>query len=132
MARQCMAGRLDTAATPDSTPDSRLTECTVLVDNPEVLELVHACLHGRPFAWQRFVDRFLPVVLQTVQEIDVQASRGWSAQQQEEMTREVFDRVRQDNYRLLREWDEQSDFETWLIIAIRRITCAARGDNQTG
>ncbi|MGI9516742.1 MAG: hypothetical protein ACR2NP_06850 [Pirellulaceae bacterium] len=99
----------------------------MLVSNPEVSELVHACLHARPFAWQRFVDRFLPSVLQTVHEVDVQASRGWSEQQHEELTQEFFESLRHRDYELLRQWDQQSDFETWLVIAVRRVACANSG-----
>ena len=92
----------------------------------EETDLVQACLKARPFAWQRFVDHYLPLVLQTVHEVDVQASRGWSEKQHEQLTQDVFQHLRKDNYQLLRQWDGKSDFSTWLIIAIRRITCGSQ------
>ncbi|MGI9516101.1 MAG: hypothetical protein ACR2NP_03565, partial [Pirellulaceae bacterium] len=67
------------------------------------------------------------IVLQTVHEVDVQASRGWTEQQHEELTREFFESLRQHDYQLLRQWDQQTDFETWLVIAVRRVVCANSG-----
>lgn len=88
--------------------------------------LVQSCLSQRPFAWQHFVDRFLPVVLKTIQEVDVQSSRGWQESVQHEMSQAVFKRLKQDDCQLLRDWDTSTDFETWLIVVTRRVVLSGQ------
>ncbi len=83
--------------------------------------LVQSCLQQRPFAWQQFVDAFLPVVLQTIQEIAVQTSQQWPESQHEQFSRQVFRQLRDDDFQLLRDWDSELDFTTYLVIATRRI-----------
>ena len=92
--------------------------------NPDANQLVQACLNHRQFAWQQFVDRFLPIILTTVQELDRKTSRGWQETEQHDLARMVFRQLRQDDYRLLREYDPAQDFETWLIVITRRLALA--------
>ncbi len=94
---------------------------TVLDALPDESLLVQACLQQRPFAWQAFADRFLPTVLKTIHEIDIQASRGWPETRHHELARSVFWRLKQDDFQLLREWDDHTDFETWLVVVTRRV-----------
>lgn len=92
----------------------------------EETSLVRSCLEHRPFAWQQFVDRYLPVVLQSIQEFDVQTNQSWTEKHREEIARHVFDRLRKDDFDLLRRWDPDSNFDTFLVIATRRIVFGAR------
>ena len=89
--------------------------------------LIQSCLSQRPFAWQKFVDRYLPAVLQAIQEIDTQSSRGWSEAEHNEYARLVFQRVKEAECKLLGEWDSATDFETWLVVVVRRIVLAKTG-----
>ena len=98
---------------------------TVLDSKADESLLIHACLQQRPFAWQSFADRFLPTVLKTIQEIDVQTVRGWPESQHHELARTIFWRLKQDDFQLLREWDNATDFETWLVVLTRRIVLQA-------
>lgn len=104
----------------------------ILDAKAEESSLIQSCLNHRPFAWQKFVDRFLAVVLKTVHEIDAQSNRGWSEEDHHQMALNVFRCLKDDDHRLLREWDSSSDFETWLIIAARRITLAVPEDTGSG
>ncbi len=84
-------------------------------------KLIQACLEEEPFAWQHFVDRFLPVVVKTIEQIEAQASRNWQPTDRQRLAIGVFDRLKRNQFQLLRERDAQLDFETWLVVATRRI-----------
>ena len=96
-------------------------------------KLIQACLEEQPFAWQQFVDRFLPVVVKTIEQIEAQASRNWQPTDRQRLAIGVFDHLKRDQFQLLRERDAQLDFETWLVVATRRIclTHVDAGENQS-
>ncbi len=85
-------------------------------------KLIQSCLEEQPFAWQHFVDRFLPVVVKTIQQMETQASRNWQPSDQQRLAIGVFDRLKTDQFQLLRERDDRLDFETWMVVITRRIT----------
>jgi len=85
-------------------------------------KLIQACLEEQPFAWQHFVDRFLPVVVKTIEQIEVQASRNWQPTDRQRLASSVFDHLKRDQFQLLRERNDQLDFETWLVVATRRMS----------
>ena len=93
-------------------------------------DLVQSCIDHRPFAWQQFSDRYLPVVLKTVQQIDTQASHGWTEDKHQQLVTKVFETLQEDDFQLLRNWDNSADFETYLIIVTRRVALGQNG--QTG
>jgi len=92
--------------------------------------LIQACLNSRPFAWQKFVDRFLPIVLKIIHEINTQVDRDWTEPDHQKLATSVFDHLHQDHCLLLKDWDPSSDFESWLIIAARRIILSKPSDNE--
>ena len=91
--------------------------------------LIQSCLNQKPFAWQKFADRFLPVVLKTIQEIDTQSNQGWGEDRHHDLTVTVFSKLKEDNCQLLGQWDSTNDFETWLIVVSRRIALGINSAN---
>ena len=57
----------------------------------------------------------------TIKEIDKQSGRGWNESEHQDLAKSVFRKLEQNDLKLLREWDPDNDFETWLIVLARRM-----------
>lgn len=83
--------------------------------------LIDDCVDGNPLAWQQFVDRFLPLVLLTVKQLDEQADRNWEVPAQHERAIQVFEYLKSEDFKPLTDRDQNLNFETWLILVTRRL-----------
>jgi RNA polymerase sigma-70 factor (ECF subfamily) len=85
-------------------------------------ELVRRCCQGDEQAWQRFHDRYRPVVERLT---TAALKRGRSGRDLvEEIASAVFETLIDGNYRALRSFRWQCSIETWLRIIVR--TCMIR------
>ncbi len=86
--------------------------------------LLDACLDGNPLAWQQFVDRFLPLVLLTLQQLEEQADRNWDVAEQHKKAIQIFGHLKSDEFQALKQRDPNLSMETWLIVVTRRLALA--------
>jgi RNA polymerase sigma-70 factor (ECF subfamily) len=86
---------------------------------PELQQLLTA---GDQAAWASFVDRYLPVVIAAVRRTLPHAGSS----DQEDVIQDVFLRLCQHDYRLLRSYSpEQSSISTWLTVIVRGVAIDA-------
>ncbi len=81
------------------------------------------CLQGQKWAWDAFVQRYAPVIIAAIRRI--LSARGQSANQQiaEDISQDVFVRLINNDFRLLRTYDpSRASLPTWLTIIAR--SCA--------
>jgi RNA polymerase sigma-70 factor (ECF subfamily) len=86
---------------------------------PEWRQLLNT---GDPTAWSAFVDRSLPIVASAVSRTLPHASLA----DQEDVIQDVFVRLCQNDYRLMRQYDpEKSSLSTWLTVISRGVAIDA-------
>ena len=86
-------------------------------------QILSKCLQGQSWAWEAFVDRYAPVLFAAVQR--VLRTHGTSSQTQtaEDMTQNVFLRLIDNDFRLLKTYDSsRASMATWLTIVARSTT----------
>jgi RNA polymerase sigma-70 factor (ECF subfamily) len=83
--------------------------------------LLDRCLDRAPMAWEDFVDRFLPLVLQVVQHTGFHMGIRLDSSQQEDLVADVFVALVQDDFQALRRFRKESSFATYLTVIARRV-----------
>ena len=73
-------------------------------------QLIFDCADGKSFAWERFVDQFLPVVARVVEfALDESghdlADQDSDSEKKEQIITAVFQEFASDDYRLFKEYD---------------------------
>ncbi len=92
-------------------------------------QLVRACLRHDPFAWQKLVDEYAPVVVLAVRQLGESTGRSFDQQEIDRLTGEVFKQLRVNDYALLREFELRSSLETFVVVVTRRVV-QSRHDHQ--
>ena len=84
-------------------------------------QLLQRCLARKPGAWERFVDRFLGLVLHVVRHTTHARSIRLTPEDTDDLVSEVFLAIIQDDFALLRRFRGESSLATYLTVIARRI-----------
>lgn len=84
-------------------------------------ELLRECLHHEPQAWERFVDRFLSLVVHVINHTALARSVQLATHDAEDFASEVFLTILADDYALLRRFRSESSLATYLTVVARRV-----------
>ena len=88
-------------------------------------QLLVRCVEGQPFAWHSFVDRFIGLAMQVIDQTASSRSVELTEKSREEMAAEVFTEIMRDDFSLLRNFDGECSLATYLTIVARRIVATA-------
>lgn len=83
--------------------------------------LLQRCLNHQPNSWDKFVDRYLGLVVHVVNHTAQARSLEVSAQDKEDLCSEVFLALLDDNLSILRAFRGECSLATYLTVVARRI-----------
>jgi RNA polymerase sigma-70 factor, ECF subfamily len=83
--------------------------------------LLERCLHGKPRAWEDFVDRFMGLVVHVVAHTAQARSVRLSPEDRDDLCAEVFLAVIRNDFAVLRNFRSQSSLATYLTVVARRV-----------
>jgi RNA polymerase sigma-70 factor, ECF subfamily len=83
--------------------------------------LLDRCLHGKPRAWEDFVDRFMGLVVHVVNHTAQCRSIRLGAADREDLAAEVFLAIVDNDFAVLRHFRGQSSLATYLTVIARRV-----------
>lgn len=83
--------------------------------------LLERCLQRKPRAWEDFVDRFMGLVVHVVSHTAQARSVRLSPEDRGDLTNDVFLKLLEDDFAILRHFRGQSSLATYLTVAARRI-----------
>ncbi len=83
--------------------------------------LLQRCLNRQPNSWEKFVDRFLGLVVHVVNHTAQARSLDLSSADQEDLCSEVFLALLQDDLAVLRAFRGECSLATYLTVVARRI-----------
>jgi RNA polymerase sigma-70 factor (ECF subfamily) len=83
--------------------------------------LLERCLERKPKAWEDFVDRFMGLVVYTINHTALARSMRLSAEDRDDLCAEVFLGIVRDDLAVLRRFRGQSSLATYLAVVARRI-----------
>lgn len=79
------------------------------------------CLKGEAFAWESFVDRFLPVIVHVINQSAGSRSIELDNADKEDMSADVFLALAQNDFAALRRFKGNSGLATYIAVIARRI-----------
>jgi RNA polymerase sigma-70 factor, ECF subfamily len=96
--------------------------------------LLNRCIEGAPGAWEDFVDRFIALISHVVSTTGELRLGSLSEQSRDDIVAEIFLRLVENDFAILRRFRGQSSLGTYLVvvsrrIAIRRLTQMSRASN---
>lgn len=95
--------------------------------------LIDRCLAGAPQAWEDFTDRFLGLVLRVVQHAAENCRIPIDPSLRDDLAAEVFLRIVDKNFAVLRRFRRQSSLHTYIAVIARRVVIEhLRGDYRRG
>lgn len=86
--------------------------------------LIRGCLENKEFAWEDFVDRFVDLVLRTIDHTAEMRGLKLLERERLELCEAVFRSFRYNNYQLLREFAYHCAVSTYLVVLTRRLAVA--------
>ena len=86
--------------------------------------LLKACLNAEPGGWKNFVDRFLGLVLHTIDHTARQGHVSLTRQERCDLCESVFRALWHNDKELLRRFTYSSSLSTYLAVLVRRIVIA--------
>lgn len=84
-------------------------------------ELLDHCLNGEPLGWQKFVDRFMGLVVHVINHTAQCRSMILSAADREDLAAEVFLAIVDNDMAVLRHFRGKSSLATYLTVISRRV-----------
>lgn len=84
-------------------------------------ELLQRCLDGAPQAWQRFVDRFIGLVVHVTNHTAASRSIAIDAATRDDLVAEVFLTLVDNDFRPLRRFRRNCSLATYLTVIARRV-----------
>jgi RNA polymerase sigma-70 factor (ECF subfamily) len=84
-------------------------------------QLIDRCLRKEPGAWNDFVDRYMGLIYHVIHHAAHARSRVVSSEDVEDIAAEVFLKIVDDNYAVLRRFKGISSLPTYLTVIARRI-----------
>jgi RNA polymerase sigma-70 factor (ECF subfamily) len=83
--------------------------------------LIDRCLGKEPGAWNDFVDRYMGLIYHVIHHAAHARSRVLSAEDTEDIAAEIFLKIVDDDYGVLRRFKGNSSLPTYLTVIARRI-----------
>lgn len=83
--------------------------------------LLERCIEGAPGAWEDFVDRFIALITHVVSATAELRLGQFSPQTRDDVIAEVFLKLVEKDYAILRRFKGQSSLGTYLVVVVRRI-----------
>jgi RNA polymerase sigma-70 factor, ECF subfamily len=83
--------------------------------------LLDRCLHGKPRAWEDFVDRFMGLVVHVISHTAQCRSIRLSTADREDLAAEVFLAIVNHDFAVLRHFRGHSSLATYLTVIARRV-----------
>jgi RNA polymerase sigma-70 factor, ECF subfamily len=83
--------------------------------------LLDRCLHGKPRAWEDFVDRFTGLVVHVINHTAQCRSIRLSGADREDLAAEVFFAIVDQDFAVLRHFAGRSSLATYLTVIARRV-----------
>ncbi len=83
--------------------------------------ILEDCLTRKPRGWEKFVNRFLGLVIHVVNHSAQARSIRLSAQDREDLSADVFMTIVKDDFAVLRHFRGQSSLATYLTVVARRV-----------
>jgi RNA polymerase sigma-70 factor (ECF subfamily) len=83
--------------------------------------LLDRCLHGKPRAWEDFVDRFTGLVIHVINHTAQCRSIRLSSADREDLAAEVFFAIVDQDFAVLRRFAGRSSLATYLTVIARRV-----------
>lgn len=84
-------------------------------------ELLEHCLNGEPLGWQKFVDRFMGLVIHVINHTAQCRSTNLSPADREDLAAEVFLAIVDNDMAVLRHFRGKSSLATYLTVIARRV-----------
>jgi RNA polymerase sigma-70 factor (ECF subfamily) len=84
-------------------------------------ELLEHCLNGEPLGWQKFVDRFMGLVVHVINHTAQCRSTNLSAADREDLAADVFLTIVDNDMAVLRHFRSKSSLATYLTVIARRV-----------
>ena len=84
-------------------------------------KLIDRCLAKEPGAWNDFVDRYMGLIYHVIQHAGYARSRVLSSEDIEDIAAEVFLKIVDDDYSILKKFKGMSSLPTYLTVIARRI-----------
>ncbi len=83
-------------------------------------KLIESCLKKEPGAWNDFVDRYMGLIYHTIAHVAHARSRKVTAEDVEDIAAEIFLKIVDDDYAVLRRFKGMSSLPTYLTVIARR------------
>ncbi len=83
--------------------------------------LLNRCIEGAPGAWEDFVDRFIALITHVVTSNAELRLGQFNEQTRDDVVAEVFLKLVEKDFAILRRFRGQSSFGTYLVVVARRI-----------
>lgn len=83
--------------------------------------LLERCIEGAPGAWEDFVDRFIALITHVVSATAELRLGQFSEQTRDDVIAEVFLKLVDKDFAILRRFKGQSSLGTYLVVVVRRI-----------
>ncbi len=100
-------------------PRRELSNTVVLSDIDR--RLLNRCIEGAPGAWEDFVDRFIALITHVVTSTAQLRLGEFSEQTRDDVVAEVFLKLVDKDFAVLRRFRGQSSLGTYLVVIVRRI-----------
>ncbi len=84
-------------------------------------KLIDRCLGKEPGAWNDFVDRYMGLIYHVIQHAAYARSRTLSSEDVEDIAAEIFLKIVDDEYAVLKKFKGMSSLPTYLTVIARRI-----------
>jgi RNA polymerase sigma-70 factor (ECF subfamily) len=84
-------------------------------------DLLEYCLKGEPLGWQKFVDRFMGLVVHVINHTAQCRSTNLSSADREDLAAEVFLAIVDNDMAVLRHFRGKSSLATYLTVIARRV-----------
>src|SRR3990172_8972486 len=84
-------------------------------------DLLDYCLKGDPLGWQKFVDRFMGLVVHVINHTAQCRSTNLTAADREDLAAEVFLAIVDNGMAVLRHFRGKSSLATYLTVVARRV-----------
>lgn len=83
--------------------------------------LLERCLARKPRSWEDFVDRFLGLVIHTINHSARARSIRLTKEDREDLASQVFLEIIKEDFQLLRAFRQQASLATYLTVVARRV-----------
>ena len=84
-------------------------------------QLLARCIEGQPFAWHSFVDRFISLTMQVIDQLALSRSIQISEQNREELAASFFAEIMRDDFKLLRKFEGKCSLANYMTVVAGRV-----------